>query len=41
MEMNAERCSEERAEGGEGSGPLETADGGCVGFVDRDLALRN
>lgn len=35
MEMNAERCS------GESRGPLETADGGCVGFVDRDLALRN
>lgn len=41
MEMNAERCSEERAEGSEDSGPSETADGGCVGVVDRDLALRN
>lgn len=39
MEMNAERCSGERDEGS--SGPLETADGGCVGVVDRDLALWN
>lgn len=41
MEINAERCSEGRAETSEDSGPLETADRGCVAFVDRDLALRN
>lgn len=39
MEMNAERCSGERGKGN--GGPLETADGGCVEFVDRDFALWN
>lgn len=41
MEMNAAWCSGERAGGSQGSGPLETAEGGCVGFVDQDLALQN
>lgn len=41
MEMNAERCREGRAEGSEGSVHLETADGECVGFVNRDLVLQN
>lgn len=41
MEMNAECCREGRAEGSEGSVHLETADGECVGFVNRDLVLQN
>lgn len=41
MEMNAEHCREERAEGSDVFVRLETADGECVKFVNRDLVLQN
>lgn len=42
MEMNAERCGEETGLLRECAPALRRlADGGCVGFVDRDLTLQN